>query len=103
MIRLVEHFEPKQAHLREHAAFVGNAGRQDPVERTDAIGGHQQKPVAKIVNIADLASMHGPAIQNGLQERCFHAEKYTEMGADRLGAKRGAAGPRIVADHCPQV
>ena len=62
MIRLVEQFEPEQAGLRQHAPFVGNAGGQDPIEGADPVGGNQQQAVAEIINIADLAAMHGPTV-----------------------------------------
>jgi len=41
VIRLAEQSKPKRTDLREHAALVGNARRQNPIERADAVGAHE--------------------------------------------------------------
>ena len=43
---LFEQVEPKGAQLGQHPAFVGNSGRQDPVEGADPIGADQQQLAA---------------------------------------------------------
>ena len=48
--------EPKFRELREDPAFVGNRRRQDHVEGGNAITGDQQKLVAKIIKVSNLAA-----------------------------------------------
>ena len=55
----LQQVEPEHAQAGEDAALVGDAGRQDPVEGADAVGGDQQEPFAQIVNVAHLAAPAG--------------------------------------------
>ncbi len=59
--------EPEGAQRREHAALVGDAGRQHPVEGADAVGADQQQAATQIVDVAHLAASHGHAGKGGLQ------------------------------------
>ena len=72
MVRHVEPLEPEAAQLRQHAALVGDAARQHPVERADAVGAHQQQPVAQVVNIANLSAADGQFGQRSFQNRSGH-------------------------------
>ena len=47
--------EPERRDLREDLALVGDARAEHVVERGDAIGGDDQQPSPKIVDVADLA------------------------------------------------
>ena len=51
----VEQIEPELGELGEHLALVGDLVFQNVVEGRDAVGGHEQQPVAQIVQIAHLA------------------------------------------------
>src|SRR5437899_5044475 len=49
--------EPEQGELRQHRPAVRDAGRQDEVERGDAIGRHHQQPVGiQLVGVTDLSA-----------------------------------------------
>ena len=69
MIRhdFTQKLEPKQRHLRKHAPFIGDAGRQNEVERRDAVRSNNQQAVAIFINVADLAS--GESMKSG--KSCF--------------------------------
>ena len=57
--RVAQEVEPEEAHLRQHAALVGDAGGQDVVERGDAVGGDDQQALGMLrvfINVADLAA-----------------------------------------------
>ena len=49
-------FEPEGRQLRQHLPFIGNAGREDVIERRDAISRDDQERIAKIVDVADFSS-----------------------------------------------
>ena len=51
--------EPEGAQAGQDAPLVGDAVGHDPVERTDAIGGDQEQPIAQVVDVADLAPPPG--------------------------------------------
>ncbi len=51
-------FEPERRQLRQHTAFVRNAGAKDVVERGDAIGGDEEQTIVDLVDVADLAATH---------------------------------------------
>ena len=61
MVRLAKPLEPESAGLGQYPPFVGNARGKDPIECADAIGGDQEQFVAKVENIAHLATAHGQA------------------------------------------
>ena len=51
--------EPEEAHLRQHAAFFGDAAGQDVIEGGNAVGGDDQQPlrVPRIfINVTDFAA-----------------------------------------------
>ena len=60
--------KPERRHPGEHTPLVRDAGRQYPVKRTDPVAGHQEQPVAEVVDIANLAPTNGDAGEVGLQE-----------------------------------
>ncbi len=60
----VEQVEPELRQLGEHLALVGDLVFQDVVEGRDAVGGHQQQPVAQIVQIAHLALRVGSDVDS---------------------------------------
>src|SRR3954468_20281062 len=67
MIRhILEMLEPEPAQLRQHAPLVRDSRRQNPVERADPIGAHQEQRVAQIVNVTHLAASHGQ-----VRKRCL--------------------------------
>src|SRR5205085_592001 len=74
--------------------FVGDAGRQHPVERTDAVGGHDDEPVAEVVNVADLAAAARGTGDLALQERRGgHAEGSSSWGhGNAVGTTSAGAG-----------
>ncbi len=56
---VLEFSEPEVAEGREDFSFVGDAIGHDAVEGADAVGGDDQKLIAKIVNVADFAMTDG--------------------------------------------
>ena len=66
MVGLAEQVEPEGGDLRQHAALVGDARRQDPVERADPVGADQQKLIAQVVDVADLAAADVESGKRGL-------------------------------------
>ena len=58
MIRngIFEVIEPERRHLRQHFSLIGNRRRQDHIECRQAIRRDDQKMLAEIVNVADLAA-----------------------------------------------
>ncbi len=75
MVLVLEEPEPERADARQDASLIRDARRQDPVERADAVGGHDQETaVAQVVNVADLpAALGEPAAQLRLQQ-CHAAQ-----------------------------
>src|SRR3954470_10384338 len=74
MVRhILEMLEPEPAQLRQHAPFIGNPCRQNPVERTDPIGAHQEQRVAQIVNVTHLAASHGQVGKRSLCDGRRHS------------------------------
>ena len=55
--------EPEEREAGEDAALVGDRRRQHRVERADAIGRHDQQPVADLVDVAHLAAR----VQDGVR------------------------------------
>ena len=49
----LQKIKPEERNLREHAAFVRDAGSQYVIEGRDAVGGNKQEPL--IVNAIDIA------------------------------------------------
>jgi hypothetical protein len=63
-------FEPKRGDLGEYFAFVRNARPENPVERRDAVGRHDQQLVAELIDVSNLALPIGRAIaERGLEKR----------------------------------
>ena len=60
----VEQIEPELGELGEHLALVGDLVFQNVVEGRDAVGGHEQQPVAQIVQIAHLALRVGSNVDS---------------------------------------
>ena len=76
----------KAADLRQHAALVGNAGGQHPVERADAVGADQQQLVAQVVDIADFAAADLQIGQRSLQQgRLAHGVFLRKGGGGSFG------------------
>jgi hypothetical protein len=69
MVRHAQEVEPEHGETREHAALVGDAGRQHPVEGTDAVRGDEDEAVAEVVDVADLAPTAWVAGDVALQQR----------------------------------
>ena len=60
--------------------FHRNAGRQDAVERGDAIAGDEQKRIIKIKNVANfpaLEGFHSGEINSG---QCIHGRESRTIG-----------------------
>ena len=73
VVRFAQTLEPERRDLRQHAALVRNAGRQDPIKRTQPVGAHQEQFPAQIVNVADLAAPYGQSGKRSLQnDRGWH-------------------------------
>jgi hypothetical protein len=51
-----EFFEPEKRELGKNAPFVGNGRGKNDVEGGKAIGGDDEKPIAEVVDIANLAA-----------------------------------------------
>ena len=52
---VLQKVEPEQRNLGQHSALVRNAGREDVVERRNAVGGHEEQAVViQPVNIPNL-------------------------------------------------
>src|SRR4029434_215372 len=51
--------EPEKRKLREHLSFVRNRGRHDHIERGKAVGGDNEKLVAKIEDVAHFPASRG--------------------------------------------
>src|SRR5436190_17331109 len=43
------------SHLCQHPPLIRNPGRQHPVKSANAIRGHNQQPLAKIINISHFS------------------------------------------------
>ena len=69
MIRRPQRFQPKEGQRRENATLVGDRRRQHPVEGADAVGRHDDKTVAEVVNVPDLAAATGEAGNLTFQQR----------------------------------
>ena len=54
MVSDVQTVEPESAHLSQHASFVRDAGRKNPVEGADSVRCDEQQPVVEFVNVADF-------------------------------------------------
>jgi len=48
--------EPEGRKLVKNSPFVRDAAGQDNIEGRDAVGGHDEKFIAYVINISDLAS-----------------------------------------------
>ena len=49
--------KPEQRNLRQHPPFLGNARRQDVIERGNAVGSHEQQSlVVHRIDVAHLAA-----------------------------------------------
>jgi len=48
--------EPEERETAEDTALVGDRRREHRVERTDAVGRHDQQPIADLVDVAHLAA-----------------------------------------------
>ena len=57
--------EPEGGEAGEHAALVGNLGREDDVEGRDAVGGDEQQPL--VVEGVELAHLAAPEVDGGLR------------------------------------
>ena len=64
---LVEAVEPEATELRQHAAFLRDAGGENPVEGADAIGAHQEEAIAEVVDVANFAAgVQGKTVDLGM-------------------------------------
>jgi hypothetical protein len=48
--------KPEGRKLVKHSSLVRDATGQDDIEGRDAVGGHDEKFIAYVINISDLAS-----------------------------------------------
>ena len=46
--------EPEERQLREHSALLRNSGRQNVVERRDAVSGNDEQVFAQAIHVADF-------------------------------------------------
>src|SRR5262245_55189646 len=68
MMRNVQIIEPEEGQRGQQPAFVGDAGGQHPVERAEAVGGHQNQPITQVVDVAHLAATTGKTQDMTFQE-----------------------------------
>ena len=62
--------EPKCRNLRQHPPLVRDARGKHPVEGAQPVGAYKQQPVAKIVNVADLAASNGQSGKECFADNC---------------------------------
>ena len=73
MIRhhVAQQIEPEDGELGEHAAFVGNRGRQHVVEGGKPVRGDDDQEIAGVVNVAHFAAHQRlDAGQVGFKQGC---------------------------------
>src|SRR5438552_7641648 len=68
MIGPAEALEPEDRQRGQYAPLVRDAGRQHPVKGPNPVGGNSDAPLAKVVDVAQLAVPHGVAGDLTLQE-----------------------------------
>ena len=103
--------EPERGEAGEHAALVGDLGRQHDVERRDAVAGDEQQPlVVERVELAHLAApdvdgrfRHGrappsriervEALEDGVDMAACSAEVEDLVEVDARRRPRGRRGP----------
>ena len=86
-----EKIEPEQGNLGQDLSFVGNASREDVVERGNAIGCHKQETVAiETVNVSDLPAgmkleiLEFGAQQDGIEDLWAHGQKFYRQKTWRI-------------------
>src|SRR5207249_1202350 len=87
--------EPELGQAGQHAALVGNAGGQHPVESADPVGGDDDQAVPEVVNVTDLAVTAGITGNVALQQWLSRHERlsWLPMVALLLFYGRGRIGP----------
>ena len=56
----LEELEPEERQIRQHRALMRDAGRQDAVERADAVGGDDEQRFVKLIKVAHFAPVDAP-------------------------------------------
>jgi hypothetical protein len=69
--QLGEALKPEVRKLREHLALARNAVGHDAVEGRDAIRGDEQKGIAQVENLADLAALELLDARQVEVQQCF--------------------------------
>ena len=72
VLDVAEAAEPEDGDLVEDLSLVGDAGREDDVERGDAVGGDEQERVAEVVDVADFAAAGEWEGEGGLGDGAGH-------------------------------